>query len=303
MYVYADILLLINTVMNGLILLLTAWAAGIAGKAWRLAAAAFLGALYALGELLPALTPLYVPAAKLLAAAVLVRLAFGPRPWRSLLLAVAAFYLVSFLLGGAVLGWLLLAASPGAGHWAQPSWHHLVIGGFLALLLLGLVWRRLLAGLTRRRLLLPIVISYAGRQVRLTALLDTGNHLYTLGGRRPVVLVDQAGLEPLLGSRVGEYLRSTSPAAWLAGLDQCADPDWLARVQIIPCRGIGGGSLLLGFRPDSLTVIIATGSATAEDAVVGIHSGRLSAAGAYAALLHPAVLRVLDSKGEADICA
>ncbi|HWQ60986.1 MAG TPA: sigma-E processing peptidase SpoIIGA, partial [Negativicutes bacterium] len=99
MYVYADILLLINTVMNGVILLLTAWAAGIVCKAWRLAAAAFLGAPYALGGLFSALAPLYIPAAKLIAAAVLVRLAFGALRWRPLLLAVAAFYLVSFLLG------------------------------------------------------------------------------------------------------------------------------------------------------------------------------------------------------------
>lgn len=303
MYVYADSLLLINTIMNGLILLLTAWAAGIVPRAWRLTAAASLGALYALGGLFPAIALLYAPAAKLLASAILVRLAFGPLAWRSFLLAVAAFYLVSFLLGGAILGWLLLAAAPPGSALPPVSWRHLAAGGLIALLLVGLVWRRLLAGLTRRRLLLPIVLGYAGRQVRLTALLDTGNHLYTLGGQRPVVLVDQNGLEHLLGGKVGEYLRRTPPSAWLAELDKCADPEWLARVQVIPCRGIGGGSLLLGFRPDSLTVITATGSTTADDAVVGIHSGRLSAAGAYAALLHPAVLRGLDNKGGADICA
>jgi len=303
MYVYADVLLLINTIMNGAILLLTAWAAGTAGKAWRLAAAAFLGALYALGGLLPALAPLYYPIAKLLAAAVLVRLAFGPLAWRTLLLAVAAFYLVSLLLGGAILGWLLFVSPPGGPGLPAVTWCHLAAGGLIALLLVGLVWRRLLTGLTRRRLLLPLVLGYAGRQIRLTALLDTGNHLYTPGGRRPVVLVAQAGLEPLLGSRVCEYLSRTPPAAWIAGLDQCPDREWLARVQIIPCRGVGGADLLLGFRPDSLTVITAAGSATADDAVVAIHSGRLSAAGAYAALLHPAILRGLDTRGEADICA
>ncbi len=303
MYVYADILLLINTVMNGVILLLTAWAAGIACKAWRLAIVALLGAAYALGGVFPALAPLYAPAAKLLAAAALVRLAFGPLAWRSFLLAVAAFYLVSLLLGGAVLGWLLLAAPPGGASLPPVTWRHLAAGGLLALLLVGLVWRRLLAGLARRRLLLPLVLGYAGRQVRLTALLDTGNHLYTLGGRRPVVLVDQHGLEPLLDGPVRDYLRRTPPAAWLAHLDQCADPGWLARVQVIPCRGIGGGGLLLGFRPDTITVVTATGSITADEAVVGVHDGPLSAAGAYAALLHPAVMKTIDNKEEADVCA
>jgi stage II sporulation protein GA (sporulation sigma-E factor processing peptidase) len=303
MYVYADILLLVNTLMNGVILLLTAWAAGLGYKAWRLLAAALLGALYALGGLLPALALLYAPAAKLAAAAAIVWLAFAPRTWRAMLLATAAFYLVSLLLGGAVLGWLLLAAGPGAPAWPTPAWHHLAAGAALALLLTGLLWRRLLAGLTRRRLLLPLVLGYAGRRVTLTALLDTGNHLYTLGSRRPVVLVDRGPLEPLLGPPVADYLRRTPPAHWLADLDRCGDREWLARVQIIPCRSVGGGGLLLGFRPDTLTVVTATGSITADEAVVGVHDGTLSAAGAYAALLHPAVMKTIDTKEEADICA
>ncbi len=303
MYVYADILLIVNTVMNGVILLLTAWAAGLGYKAWRLLAAAALGALYALGGLLPAAALLYVPAAKLAAAVLLVWLAFGLKTWRAMLLATATFYLVSLVLGGAVLGWLLLAADPRGPAWPTPAWHHLAAGAALALLLTGLVWRRLLAGLTRRRLLLPLVLDYAGRRVSLTALLDTGNHLYTPGSHRPVVLVERSRLEPLLGSRVNDYLRQTPPADWPAALDRCPDQEWLARVQIIPCRSVGGGGLLLGFRPDNLAVITATGSITAADAVVGVHEGTLCAAGTYGALLHPAVLRTIDNKEEAGICA
>jgi stage II sporulation protein GA (sporulation sigma-E factor processing peptidase) len=303
MYVYADILLLINTVMNGLILLLTAWAAGLRAQPWRLLAAALLGAIYALGGLFPAAAPLYAPAAKLAASAVLVWLALGPRTLRSFLFAAACFYLVSLLLGGAILGWLLLGAGGGGGTWPAVTWRHLAAGGLLALLLVALVWRRVLGGLTRRRLLLPLVLEYAGRQAKLTALLDTGNHLYTIGGRRPVVLAEQSALVDLLGSRVSRYLAHTPPADWLANLDQCGDPDWLARVHIIPCRGIGGAGLLLAFRPDNLTVLTATGSITADDAVIGIHSGALSSGGAYAALLHPALLQAIDNKEVANICA
>jgi stage II sporulation protein GA (sporulation sigma-E factor processing peptidase) len=304
MYVYADILIVINTVMNALILLLTAWAAGVALRPWRLIAAAFLGALYALGGLLPGAELLYSPAAKLAAAAALVWLALGARSWRALLFATACFYLVSLLLGGAILGWLLLAApSSGGAPWPAVTWRHLAAGGLLALLLIGLIWRRLIAGLTRRRHFLPLILDYGGRRVRLTALLDTGNHLYTIGGQRPVVLVERGSLDPLLGVTVSGYLQRTPPASWLASLDQCGDSEWLARVQVIPCRGIGGASLLLGFRPDNLTVITATGSIAADEAVVGIHSGSFMVDGAYAALLHPAVLKAIDNKEVANICA
>jgi stage II sporulation protein GA (sporulation sigma-E factor processing peptidase) len=303
MYVYADILLLINTLMNGLIFLLTAWAAGIAAQPWRILAAAALGALYALGGIIPTAAPLYAPAAKIAASALLVWLALGPRTLRSFLLATACFYLVSLLLGGAILGWLLLVAGGAGETWPAVTWQHLAAGGLLALLLVGLVWRRLLGGLPRRRLLLPLLLEYAGRRAKLTALLDTGNHLYTIGNRRPVVLVEQNTLATLLGATVSGYLANTPPAEWLACLDQCGDPEWLARIHIIPCRGIGGDGLLLGFRPDTLTILTAAGSITVDDAVIGIHSGPLSPGGAYAALLHPALLQAIDNKEVANICA
>lgn len=301
MYLYADILLLVNTAMNSLILLLTAWAAGAGYKAWRLLAAAFAGALYALGGAVAADTLFYTPPAQLAAAALLVRLAFGPRPWRALLLATACYYLVAFLVGGAVLGWLLLAA-PGGPAWPTVTWRHLAAGSALALLLALLVGRSLLAGLRRRPHLIPVTIAHGGSHVRLTALLDTGNSLYTPGGRLPVILAEHDALAPLLAGRVGDWLRSTPSDAWPASLTACPDPDWLSRVQLIPGRGVGGRTILLGFRPDSLHVHTAAGPVAAA-AVVAIHSGRLAADGAYRALLHPAVLQTIPQKEGADICA
>jgi stage II sporulation protein GA (sporulation sigma-E factor processing peptidase) len=301
MYVYGDILLLVNTVMNGLILGLTAWAAGIACKVWRLLSAAFLGSLYALGGLVAADTLLYILPAKLLVAALLVIAAFGRRPLRSLILLTAYFYIISLFLGGAVLGWLLLAA-PGDAGWPQVSAWHLAVGAAVAIGLAMLVGRRLFAGLGRRRLLLPVVVGLGSREVRLTGLVDTGNSLYTVGGRRPVVLIESEAVEPLFSSALREYLQATPADRWIAEIAACGDPGWLGRLQVIPCRGASGQGLLLGFRPDHLTLVTATGETTA-DAVVAIHAGRLDAAGGYAALLHPLVLQGLEAKEGTNICA
>lgn len=301
MYVYGDILLLVNTVMNSLILALTAWAAGITYKKWRLFAAAVLGSIYALGGLFAADMFFYSLPAKLLAAALLVVTAFGRRPFGSLLLLTAYFYIVSLLLGGAVVGWLLLAASGGQG-WPQVEARHLAAGAAAAIGLTLIVGRRLAAGLGRRPLILPVTVSLDGRQIRLTGLLDTGNSLYTVGGRRPVVLIEQQALEPLLSSALGDYLRRTRPDVWFADIENCGDPDWLCRLQVIPCHGVSGQGLLLGFRPDRLTIVTATGE-SATDAVVAIHAGRLDPAGGYAALLHPLALQGLEAKEGTNKCA
>lgn len=303
MYVYGDILFLVNTIMNALILVLTAWAANLRRQTWRLLAAAGLGGVYAIGALFAADALLYAPAAKLAAAAAIVRLAFGPQTWRSLLLHTAYFYIVSLLLGGAVLGWLLAADNAaGLSAWRQASWRHLAAGAVLGLLLVGVVWRRLAAAASRRPLLVPVVVAYRGRETRMTALLDTGNDLYSPVTRRPVVVAEHRSLETLLAGPVNDWLRRTPPDAWLTELADCPDADWLTRVQAIPCRGVGGAGLLLGFRPDVFAVDSPAGTRAAE-AVIAIHSGALSAAGTYAALLHPAIFRKLDEKEGADKCA
>lgn len=301
MYVYADILLLVNAVMNSLILVLTAWVAGITYKIWRLVAAAGLGSLYALGGVVDTGTFLYSLPVKLAMAALLVMVAFGRRPWRTVLLITAYFYIVSLLVGGAVLGWLMLA-SAGGPPWPRVSAWHLAAGAGAAISLLVLVGRRLVAGLGRRRLFLPVCVGLGGREVRLTGLLDTGNQLYTVGSRRPVIVIDYEAVEPLFSTPVRDYLRHTRPEAWLADLANCPDADWLARVQAVPCRGASGSGLFLGFRPDRITIITASGNAAA-DAVIALHSGRLDPSGAYAALLHPAAMQGLEGKEGANICA
>lgn len=251
MYVYGDLILVLNLVMNSMIFVLTAWAAGINYKVWKIMLAAAAGGVYALGSLGAGETALYHPLAKLAVSVALVTVAYGVKPLRTLAALTAYFYVVSLLFGGAVVGWLFLAGSgwqPGEALRAV-TWLDLGIGSMAGLLLVFLVSRRVLANMSRRRQLLPVTVNYAGRQVGLTALLDTGNALYT-AGQKPVVLVDRQALGPVLGSQAGRYLEETAAGEWLTRLEECRDEAWLSRIQVIPCRSVGGRSLLLGFRPD-----------------------------------------------------
>jgi len=108
-YIYADIFMIFNIVLNGIILLFTALLAGVNYKLWRILFAAALGSIYALGSLLNDYSVLYTPWAKLLASLIIVLSAFPIRSVRSLAVIVSGFYIVSFLLGGAVFGWLFFS--------------------------------------------------------------------------------------------------------------------------------------------------------------------------------------------------
>lgn len=131
MYVYADVVLLVNLIMNSLIIWLTAWAAGIRYCWWRITLAALAGGLYSLAGIYQELHLLYTPFAKLLISILLIIFSFGWQSLRRLVLLVGLFYIVSFLLGGAVVGWLFffsrnvvkwLANSMAPSCLWQPGW-------------------------------------------------------------------------------------------------------------------------------------------------------------------------------------
>src|SRR5690349_3640451 len=111
MYVYADVVFIINVMMNSAILLLTAWTTGIKYKLWRILLAASIGSLYVLVSIIPGMLIVHHIIFKILMSLILILLAFGIKPKRLILLIMAFFYMIAFILGGAVAGWLYFSQS------------------------------------------------------------------------------------------------------------------------------------------------------------------------------------------------
>jgi stage II sporulation protein GA (sporulation sigma-E factor processing peptidase) len=308
MYVYADVVLILNLIMNSIILRMTAGAAGVSFRWWRILFAAAWGSVYVLGGMFSSLAIFYTVPVKVLLSVILILLAFGRRQIRVLLLLVGAFYITSFILGGAVIGWLYFLQTnsyvkSGDYMWSNMSWVQLAGGSCIAIVLMLLITRRLRERTLRRQIVYQVKIEYDGLSTAVTAMLDTGNGLYTIIGRKPVVLVTQRALQAILSNTVTEFLQETNPEMWLVKLDGCKDEKWLARVQIIPYHAVGNRSMLLGFRPDCITVVTETGIITTQNVVIGVYDGALSGDDSYDALLHPAVLHGLNNKEEASVCA
>jgi len=308
MYIYIDVVIILNIVMNSIILLLTAWAAGIEYQLWRLFLAAALGGVYVLGGISPALTFFYSGPIKLLMSFIIILVSFGIKPLRVLCLLVGIFFIISFVLGGAVLGWFYFWQS--SHYWqgnyldlSSISWDTLAGGILVGVILVLIVAKRMVARMSRRRTFYGVTIEYAGRSVGLTGMLDTGNGLYTVVGRKPVVLVNWGDIEPLLSGSVVQYLRKTEPELWLVNLECCMDEIWLSRIQPIPYQSVGSRNMLLGFRPDKISITISKNECiVTNDVVVGIYNGSLASDGSYVALLHPALINS-NEKEEAGKCA
>lgn len=308
MYIYADILFVINVVMNSVILMLTAWTVGFTYKIWRIMLAAIAGSCYVLVGMLPMMEFCHTVIVKLVVAWLLICIAFGYQSKRTSVLLLASFYIVSFILGGSIVGWLYFWQTNNYSHnlvihFSNVSWRNVIWGTCLGIILIVSMMRRMLSKMTRQQHLYQVRIEYDGQVAEFTAMLDTGNGLYTTVDHKPVVLVSQYAVESILSEDVVTFLQNNVPEMWLVNLDQCTDEKWLSRTQIIPYRSIGSHSMLLAFRADALSVLSAAGMTKIPNVIIGIYSRDLSEDRAYAGLLHPQIINEVYKKEGASICA
>lgn len=293
--VYADVLWLVNFLLDLAILWATARFGSFLTSWPRLLLAAAFGAFYGVGLLFPALAPFYAMPLPVLVSVLLLLVAFGRLPWRRFGWLMACFYLLSLTMGGlvlalqALLGWGL--GRPVSMLWLLP-----------ALLLAAVVGGVGVAGfrrmLHRYGLMSKVQISFGGQKVSLPCFLDTGNNLREPVGQRPVLLAELAALRgvlpPALWHGLRELYRTKGENArpyqvWLA----CQSFGWSRRLLLLPFSSVGESQgLLLGFVPEELDFQLADGRRvqSRQEIVLGICPLPLRGLKGCRAIVHPEAL-------------
>ncbi|MBP3666242.1 MAG: sigma-E processing peptidase SpoIIGA [Clostridia bacterium] len=257
--IYADLLFLINTGMDGLCLLLTGRLLHRRVRLWRLLTAAALGGVYAVAVLLlPDMGQAPSLLLDLVVCIAMCGLVFGERSQgglRRLPAAAGVYFLLSMTLGGVMtalysllnrtgLPSLLSELTGGAGD-GPGSWLFLLLallGGGVAL------WGGRLAGHSRAVSVCTVTVELHGKSVRLRGLVDSGNLLRDPMGGRAVICAEEKALEAVLSKPLFEVLRGRSPS--LASLS----PSDARRLRVIPAQTATGEGLLYGFLPDRVTI-------------------------------------------------
>lgn len=231
MTVYLDSVFALNFAVNWLLLRAAARLGAAAVRPRRIAAAAALGAAYAVAVYLPGCGVLAGWAGKLAMTAALLAVAFGLR--RETLRLAAVFGGVTLALCGAVYGLELLKhgrVRPGA-LWYPVTFSSLVLtaGGVYA------ATRLLLPRLSHAPdSVVPVRLTLGGRRVFLSALRDSGNTLCDPVTGEAVLVADwrcAARLLPHDGLRAADF---AAPAALVLRLQRL-------HPRLIPFRAVGTG--------------------------------------------------------------
>lgn len=227
MVVYLDLVAVLNFLVDLLLLLATNRIAGFPMAIGRAAAAAALGAIYAVGCALNGFAFLGNLPWRLICLLLMSAIAFGLSrgAWQRCIL----FVFLSMALGGIALG------IGSGGFWA-------IVMGAVGTLLLCVVG---FCGRDPRQKYVQVLICHGNHRLRLTALLDTGNTLRDPISGAPVLVADATVAEKLAGLSPSAL---ADPVAALAGSVNRG-------LRLIPYHAVGQPKgLLLGMQVDELFI-------------------------------------------------
>ncbi len=276
--VYIDSLFVLNLIINYLLLLTSAKIAGREIKKLRLLLGALCGAVYSVLVWLPGFEAIGGIAGKLISLLIIIAAAFAGRTNKHLLRTGIVFCAISFALAGAILAVVMLTGGeppPGGIPNVPVDIKTLLLATGVSYGLLSLVFRR--AARHGPREMQSVTIKHEGRQIHITALIDSGHTLTDPISGAPVIIVDSDAAAALLGFSL-DRLQTLSPATAILELHKKTG----TRFRLLPYRAVGISSgFLLAFKPDSILL----GNEKHRQMLVALSPTPVSDGAAYSALV------------------
>ncbi len=277
--IYADVLFLINFIINYLILFTSSQIKALELKRLRLLLSALSGALYGFVLFFPKLALMTSLFSKAVFSALMVFIAFGKEDFLKNYL---SFLLVSIIFGGAVFVVALLDNSGFVEMNNMSYYIHADIKVITAACLVTyfsvmLIFRRSAARSDRKTH--KVIIQNKNKEVSFTALHDTGNSLRAPHTNARVVICDYKTVCDVFSDDIQSIFKENPTVSFPLLLDKLCTFDSFS---LVPYKTIGTSfSLLLAYRPD--TVLL--DGTLCQNALIAISEETISDGGAYSALV------------------
>lgn len=279
MVVYADVLLIVNLFVNYALLLCSSMIMKKHTQRLRILLGAAIGAFYGFVVFLPELPSLAEFALRLAATVLIVLGAFGYKNFPSFLRSFFTFFAVSFAFGGIMLVLWVTVAPIGMIYNNGAVYFDIDLAVLAISTIVSFAVVSLIAHFTARRApkdsIALVKLSYKGKEVKLTALIDTGNSLCETFSGYPVVLGEAESLEKIMPDAVRSFID---------GDDVSSSPE----MRLVMHKTVSGTGVLPVFRPDYIEVKSVSHSIKTSEVYVAVTKNNL-ARGEYEMILNPAL--------------
>lgn len=293
--VYADIIFLLNLVMNFLILLLTSKLSKSKTSSLRMFLGSIIGASYAIFLIFcPDLKFYYTVLAKVLLSLLIIAIAFSPKKLTVLIKDLAMFYISTFIFAGAAFAFLYFNQTGGVVKngivyvfW-QSNMMSIILSIFTVGIIIKIIWELIQNRIVKEKLLIPLMISFEKKTIYMAALVDTGNSLHDPLTNMPVVVVEFMAIKEILPVEIKKIFEDSKEEDlnWITKI--LYDSTWVSRFRLIPFTSLGKeNGMLIGFKPDFIEVGENEEKRGVTSVIIGIYNNSLSKNEKYKALLGP----------------
>ena len=275
MIIYLDVLIIVNTIVDYFLLLLTARINKITYKSLRIILGAFLGGLSSMYIFLPRQSFIIEIGYRVLTAALICIAAFTSRKIKIILRNTAVFLVSSFIYCGVIMAiWLIFKPNSivinNSYVYYDISATYLIIFSVVLYIAITVIMSLLKKeAVTAKRCSLEFRLG--DTRLKVIGILDTGNSVTDIFTDSPVFFVSEEVFKKLFGSQFA----AASAAA----------PD---RYRILPCETVNKGGMLEGLRCDAVTVELENKSGVFKNPVLIFSNNKFS--DDYDAIVNPEIL-------------
>lgn len=232
------------------LMLSTSKLSGIKISKKRMFITSMLGGLFSLTILLD-ITILSQTILKLLMGIILVVIGFISRKKHQLLKSGMYFFIINFMYGGIMLSIFTLFAPQNMAYkngvvYFNVTALNLVISTIIAYVIVNIVIR-MLDKKIKTDDIKQIKISFLGREVILTGLLDTGNKLNDIFTGLPVIVCEYNGVKELFPVNLQEYFKDMDTT-------KLYNSSYATTIRLVPVSVVGANVILPAFKPTEVTI-------------------------------------------------
>ncbi len=299
MVIYFDVLFLINLIMNFIILYFVALVLNLNKNHLRILIGALIGCVFLLSVLSHTLLFMDTLIFRILVSLAMIFVSFYPNTVKDFLKQLGFFYLISFMVGGGALAFFYFFNlnrffSQGIFLLNNISipWWILLVSSLILFIIFKFIWPLIYHILSKDALLVPICIVFDQKKINVKALIDTGNDLHDPLSDYPVIIVEFDAVKEMFNAEIQNFLKSSSEDVLSEIGTKISGSKLEHRFRLIPFESIGKSKgMMIGFRPDFVTIFFNNKLLEAKNTVIGIYQRTLSSDGNYRALMNPDLLR------------
>lgn len=303
MTIYLDLIFAENVLMNYIILFATQIIVKSKTKhpQIRILLSSIIGSAYAIIVYLKILTIYSNIFAKIILSVVMVYIAFSPQNIKQMLKQLLIFYLTSFIFGGCTFA-LIYFIKPenvkinnGVFVGTYPI-KVALIAGLIAFIITQIAFKINKSKLSSKNQFAEIEIFYKTNQIKVKALIDSGNLVKDPISNMPVIILEKEQMQNLINAKLLDYIEQ------ILGGDEITQTDEdLTKIRVVPFMSIGKeNGMLVGIRADKVQIKYEEEISQRKNVIVCLYSKKLTKDDKYNALIG---LNLLEGEKENELIA